>query len=175
MVIVHGKMCPNRTIRYKPNFSRTLEEMRASYQPQGRSQRSQVLVGHNDHKDPDAPVKDPNRELHPGTQTRDKMATGMTLYDLYACNALACFAPQEQSEYDKLKADQGETQVHVVVDPLQGNNLRPHQRGRAVYVRVRHWQAGQLHRAHGVGGYKNLLKMHRLSSRIVNFVLHVRW
>uniref|UniRef100_A0A1Q3F704 DNA repair and recombination protein RAD54-like n=1 Tax=Culex tarsalis TaxID=7177 RepID=A0A1Q3F704_CULTA len=50
------------------------------------------------------------------------------LHDPYACNALVLFTPQELSEHDKLKADQGKAQVHVVVDPLLGNILRPHQR-----------------------------------------------
>lgn len=51
-----------------------------------------------------------------------------SLHDPYACNALVLFTPQELSEHDKLKADQGKAQVHVVVDPLLGNILRPHQR-----------------------------------------------
>ncbi|XP_055642480.1 DNA repair and recombination protein RAD54-like [Toxorhynchites rutilus septentrionalis] len=50
------------------------------------------------------------------------------LHDPFACNALVLFVPIELSEHDKLKVDQNKIQVHVVVDPLLGNILRPHQR-----------------------------------------------
>lgn len=50
------------------------------------------------------------------------------LHDPLACNALVLFAPPEISEVEKLKQDSTKFPVHVVVDPLLGNILRPHQR-----------------------------------------------
>lgn len=55
-------------------------------------------------------------------------AARRALHDPYACNALVLFTPEELTEHDKLKTDPGKIQVHVVVDPLLGNILRPHQR-----------------------------------------------
>ncbi|KAJ8968016.1 hypothetical protein NQ314_002520 [Rhamnusium bicolor] len=49
------------------------------------------------------------------------------LYDPNMPNALVLYVPPEESEHDKLKND-GTKLVHVVVDPLLGNILRPHQR-----------------------------------------------
>uniref|UniRef100_A0A6P7GT46 DNA repair and recombination protein RAD54-like n=1 Tax=Diabrotica virgifera virgifera TaxID=50390 RepID=A0A6P7GT46_DIAVI len=49
------------------------------------------------------------------------------LYDPNTPNALVLYAPPEISEHDKLKSDKT-ILVHVVVDPLLGNILRPHQR-----------------------------------------------
>ncbi|KAJ8916525.1 hypothetical protein NQ315_000167 [Exocentrus adspersus] len=49
------------------------------------------------------------------------------LYDPNMPNALVLYTPPEVSEHDKLKSD-GIKLVHVVVDPLLGNILRPHQR-----------------------------------------------
>ncbi|XP_055594496.1 DNA repair and recombination protein RAD54-like [Uranotaenia lowii] len=51
-----------------------------------------------------------------------------SLHDPFACNALVLYSPPELSEHDKLKMDPNQIQVHVVVDPLLGNILRPHQR-----------------------------------------------
>lgn len=50
------------------------------------------------------------------------------LYDPDTPNALVLYTPPEISEHDKLKADPKDILVHVVVDPLLGNILRPHQR-----------------------------------------------
>lgn len=50
------------------------------------------------------------------------------LHDPYACNALVLWNPPEISEHEKVKQDQNKIQVHVVVDPVLGNILRPHQR-----------------------------------------------
>lgn len=50
------------------------------------------------------------------------------LHDPFACNALVLFIPDEISENDRLKTDKNKVQVHVVVDPVLGNILRPHQR-----------------------------------------------
>lgn len=50
------------------------------------------------------------------------------LHDPFACNALILWAPPEMTETEKMKADQSKIQVHVVVDPVLGNILRPHQR-----------------------------------------------
>lgn len=50
------------------------------------------------------------------------------LHDPFACNALVLYTPPEQSGKDLLKADKSKILVHVVVDPVLGNILRPHQR-----------------------------------------------
>lgn len=50
------------------------------------------------------------------------------LYDPNTPNALILYAPPEISEHDKLKRDSKDIKVHVVVDPMLGNILRPHQR-----------------------------------------------
>ncbi|XP_063696815.1 DNA repair and recombination protein RAD54-like [Culicoides brevitarsis] len=50
------------------------------------------------------------------------------LHDPFACNALVLWTPPEISEHEKVKLDQSKIQVHVVVDPVLGNILRPHQR-----------------------------------------------
>ncbi|XP_055677114.1 DNA repair and recombination protein RAD54-like [Lutzomyia longipalpis] len=50
------------------------------------------------------------------------------LHDPFACNALVFFSPPELSEHDKIHVDKNKIQVHVVVDPVLGNILRPHQR-----------------------------------------------
>ncbi|XP_058820119.1 DNA repair and recombination protein RAD54-like [Topomyia yanbarensis] len=55
-------------------------------------------------------------------------AARRALHDPYACNSLVLYTPDDLSEHDKLKMDQNKIQVHVVVDPLLGNILRPHQR-----------------------------------------------
>lgn len=50
------------------------------------------------------------------------------LHDPFACNALVLFTPPDMNEHDRLKADKSKILVHVVVDPVVGNILRPHQR-----------------------------------------------
>lgn len=55
------------------------------------------------------------------------------LHDPFACNALVLYIPPEQelqkvSVHDKLLQDKSKVLVHVVVDPVVGNILRPHQR-----------------------------------------------
>ncbi|KAI6232961.1 DNA repair and recombination protein RAD54-like [Aphelenchoides fujianensis] len=50
------------------------------------------------------------------------------LYDPYAEGALVLYAPAELSAHEKLKVDESKQQVHVVVDPVLSNILRPHQR-----------------------------------------------
>ncbi|XP_076650368.1 DNA repair and recombination protein RAD54-like okr isoform X1 [Halictus rubicundus] len=50
------------------------------------------------------------------------------LYDPEEANALIVYAPPEISEHDRLKLDTTKQLVHVVVDPLLCNILRPHQR-----------------------------------------------
>ncbi|KAL3271526.1 hypothetical protein HHI36_022003 [Cryptolaemus montrouzieri] len=49
------------------------------------------------------------------------------LYDPLSPNALVLYSPPELTEHEKLKND-ADILVHVVVDPLLGNILRPHQR-----------------------------------------------
>lgn len=44
------------------------------------------------------------------------------------CNALVLFAPPELTESERAKIDKNKLPVHVVVDPVVGNILRPHQR-----------------------------------------------
>lgn len=51
-----------------------------------------------------------------------------SIHDPTACNALILFAPPELSSHDKIKVDNSKILVHVVVDPVVGNILRPHQR-----------------------------------------------
>lgn len=50
------------------------------------------------------------------------------LHDPFACNALVFYTPPEQPSCDVLKIDKSKILVHVVVDPVVGNVLRPHQR-----------------------------------------------
>lgn len=50
------------------------------------------------------------------------------LHDPFACNALVLYTPDELNEHDRLKVDKTKILVHVVVDPVVGNILRPHQR-----------------------------------------------
>ncbi|XP_076166694.1 DNA repair and recombination protein RAD54-like okr isoform X2 [Ptiloglossa arizonensis] len=51
-----------------------------------------------------------------------------SLHDPDEANALIVYSPPELSEHNKLKLDQSKQLVHVVVDPLLCNILRPHQR-----------------------------------------------
>ncbi|XP_076758634.1 DNA repair and recombination protein RAD54-like okr isoform X2 [Xylocopa sonorina] len=50
------------------------------------------------------------------------------LHDPDEANALIVYSPPELSEHEKLKTDSCDQLVHVVVDPLLCNILRPHQR-----------------------------------------------
>lgn len=52
------------------------------------------------------------------------------LHDPCACNALVLYTPpiSDLSKHELLKMDQSKVLVHVVVDPVVGNILRPHQR-----------------------------------------------
>lgn len=50
------------------------------------------------------------------------------LHDPDDPNALVLFSPPELSAHEKLKVDLEKQQVHVVVDPILCNVLRPHQR-----------------------------------------------
>ncbi|KAJ6648630.1 DNA repair and recombination protein RAD54-like, partial [Pseudolycoriella hygida] len=52
------------------------------------------------------------------------------LHDPFACNALVLYTPpvSDLSKHDLLKVDKSKILVHVVVDPVLGNVLRPHQR-----------------------------------------------
>lgn len=54
------------------------------------------------------------------------------LHDPFACNALVLYTPPEeqvkQTEHSRLLQDKSKVMVHVVVDPVVGNILRPHQR-----------------------------------------------
>ncbi|XP_029715480.2 DNA repair and recombination protein RAD54-like [Aedes albopictus] len=78
------------------------------------------------------PFKVPIANYVPEHTTRclgmKRPAARRALHDPFACNALVLFTPEELTEHDKLKTDPGKIQVHVVVDPLLGNILRPHQR-----------------------------------------------
>ncbi|KAI6225709.1 DNA repair and recombination protein RAD54-like [Aphelenchoides besseyi] len=66
----------------------------------------------------------------PTTRTLGLRRSGVrrALYDPYAEGALILFAPIELTEHQKLKVDESKQQVHVVVDPILSNILRPHQR-----------------------------------------------
>ncbi|EDW76660.1 uncharacterized protein Dwil_GK15573 [Drosophila willistoni] len=50
------------------------------------------------------------------------------LHDPQACNALVLYTPPVYSEHERMKMDPTKILVHVVVDPLLSNILRPHQR-----------------------------------------------
>ncbi|XP_033331279.1 DNA repair and recombination protein RAD54-like [Megalopta genalis] len=50
------------------------------------------------------------------------------LYDPEEANALIVYSPPEISEHDRLKLDLSKQLIHVVVDPVLCNILRPHQR-----------------------------------------------
>lgn len=50
------------------------------------------------------------------------------LHDPFSCNALVLYEPPQYSEHEKLTSDPTKIQVHVVVDPVLSNVLRPHQR-----------------------------------------------
>ena len=50
------------------------------------------------------------------------------LHDPALCNALVLYTPPDLSEAQKMKMDKNKLPVHVVVDPVVGNILRPHQR-----------------------------------------------
>lgn len=50
------------------------------------------------------------------------------LHDPYACNALVLFVPPDYTEHERLSMDPNKILVHVVVDPILSNILRPHQR-----------------------------------------------
>lgn len=50
------------------------------------------------------------------------------LHDPYACNALILYEPPKYSEHEIMTMDKNKILVHVVVDPILSNILRPHQR-----------------------------------------------
>ncbi|XP_068599411.1 DNA repair and recombination protein RAD54-like [Brachionichthys hirsutus] len=50
------------------------------------------------------------------------------LHDPFAEGALVLYEPPPMSTHDLIKADKDKLPVHVVVDPVLGNVLRPHQR-----------------------------------------------
>lgn len=50
------------------------------------------------------------------------------LHDPFACNALVLYTPPPEAADDPKKLDKSKVLVHVVVDPVVGNILRPHQR-----------------------------------------------
>lgn len=78
------------------------------------------------------PFKIPIANYVPEHSTRclgmKRSAGRRALHDPFACNALVLYSPPELSEHEKLKMDASKLPVHVVVDPLLGNILRPHQR-----------------------------------------------
>ncbi|ETN67272.1 DNA repair and recombination protein RAD54 [Anopheles darlingi] len=78
------------------------------------------------------PFKVPIANYVPEHSTRclgmKRSAGRRALHDPFACNALVLYSPPELSEHEKLKMDASKLPVHVVVDPLLGNILRPHQR-----------------------------------------------
>lgn len=52
----------------------------------------------------------------------------MPLFDPYAAGALVLYSPPELSIQETLKLDESKKLVHIVVDPILGTVLRPHQR-----------------------------------------------
>uniref|UniRef100_A0A1I8NPK8 DNA repair and recombination protein RAD54-like n=2 Tax=Stomoxys calcitrans TaxID=35570 RepID=A0A1I8NPK8_STOCA len=50
------------------------------------------------------------------------------LHDPYACNALVLYTPPNYTEHERATMDPTKMLVHVVVDPILSNILRPHQR-----------------------------------------------
>lgn len=57
------------------------------------------------------------------------------MYDPFEPNALVLYNPPELSEHEKLKNDL-KAPVHVVVDPVLCNILRPHQREVSITVEL---------------------------------------
>lgn len=56
------------------------------------------------------------------------------LHDPFACNALVLYTPPEIPVANQLKVDKSKILVHVVVDPVVGNILRPHQREGVLFM-----------------------------------------
>ena len=52
----------------------------------------------------------------------------IALFDPYAEGALVLYTPPELTAHEKLKLEESKKEVHVVVDPILGAVLRPHQR-----------------------------------------------
>ena len=52
----------------------------------------------------------------------------IALFDPYAENALVVYTPAELTKQEEMKLNEKDKKVHVVIDPLLGNVLRPHQR-----------------------------------------------
>ena len=50
------------------------------------------------------------------------------MFDPYAEGALVLYVPPELTSEQQLKLEEKDKKVHVVVDPLLGTVLRPHQR-----------------------------------------------
>ncbi|XP_055853267.1 DNA repair and recombination protein RAD54-like [Episyrphus balteatus] len=50
------------------------------------------------------------------------------LHDPFACNALVLYEPPQYTEHERLTMESSKILVHIVVDPLLSNILRPHQR-----------------------------------------------
>uniref|UniRef100_A0A1Y1LRC4 DNA repair and recombination protein RAD54-like n=1 Tax=Photinus pyralis TaxID=7054 RepID=A0A1Y1LRC4_PHOPY len=72
---------------------------------------------------------DPNYQASNSTKTLGirRSRVKRALYDPNTPNALVLYAPPEVTEHDKMKHDD-KVLVHVVVDPILSNILRPHQR-----------------------------------------------
>lgn len=51
-----------------------------------------------------------------------------SLHDPLACNALVLYTPPSYTEHERLSMDPNKILVHIVVDPILSNILRPHQR-----------------------------------------------
>ncbi|XP_053958054.1 DNA repair and recombination protein RAD54-like [Anastrepha ludens] len=56
------------------------------------------------------------------------------LHDPQACNALVLYTPPNYTEHERITSDPNKLQVHVVVDPLLSNILRPHQREGVLFM-----------------------------------------
>jgi len=52
----------------------------------------------------------------------------VALFDPYAENSLVLYTPPELTAHQKLKVEEKDREVHVVVDPILSKVLRPHQR-----------------------------------------------
>ncbi|XP_037960065.1 DNA repair and recombination protein RAD54-like [Teleopsis dalmanni] len=57
-----------------------------------------------------------------------RLSIRKALHDPQACNSLVLYTPPEYTEHERLTLDPVKILVHVVVDPLLSNILRPHQR-----------------------------------------------
>jgi len=125
---------------YKDDSSDEENEVAATQSPFGdlgnltKTSLSSELSGHEEiiRRLMNKPFKIPIPNYTPSSYGRSlglkRSGTRQPLHDPFENNNLVLYEPPELSEHDKLKTDLNKHPVHVVVDPIVGNVLRPHQR-----------------------------------------------